>query len=98
MKKEVTFKTKQSLTLENSFSVIDRQDDVELEVTIGFHNNNTYGWFELFDIESGGEHWYAEGGLWFYKNEVTGYDGVFSLPECILNKLEEMGYNIDQVK
>jgi hypothetical protein len=29
---------------------------------------------------------------------VVGYDGVFALPVCILNKLQEMGYDISEVE
>jgi hypothetical protein len=40
---------------------------------------------------SGGDH-YAEIGLWFEGNELTDYDGVFSLPREIAQMLTDAGY------
>jgi hypothetical protein len=96
MKKQETFKTSQALSLENSFGTI-KQDTVELEVTVGI-NSEDYGWFELYDVETGGDEWYAEGGLQIEDKTVTGYDGVFSLPTTVTNKLKEWGYNVSEVE
>jgi|688.fasta_scaffold842831_2 hypothetical protein len=72
----------------------------ELEVTVGIKNEG-YGWFELYDVETGGERVYAEGGLWFSKEGDTtylrDYDGVFELPDYIMDKLVEMGYSMDWI-
>ena len=95
MKKE-TFQAVQALSLENSFGVLKEDNSVTLEVTVGI-NNPTYGWFELYDIETGGEEWYAEGGLWLEGNVVTEYDGVFALPPAITDKLKEWGYDVSEV-
>lgn len=97
MKRKETFTTTQSLVLENSFGIIDSEDNVVLEVTVGI-NDDEYGWFEMYDVESGGEDWYAEGGLWIEDNIITGYDGVFSLPEPVINKLKEWGYDVSEVE
>jgi hypothetical protein len=97
MKSQVTFNTKANLFSQNSFGILHQQENVELEITIGFNNEN-YGWFELFDIETSGGNWYAEGGLWFDGKTLTDYDGVFSLPFEIVEKLEELGYNADYAK
>lgn len=71
----------------------------EMEVTVGIKNE--YGWFELYDEETGGEYIYAEGGLWFAEHEgemcLTDYDGVFELPDYVMNKLAEWGYNVDWI-
>lgn len=96
MKKE-TFQAVQSLQLENSYSVIKSEADVVLEVTVGI-NSEDYGWFEIYDIESGGEEWYAEGSLQIEDNAVTGYDGVFSLPTVVTDKLKEWGYDVSEVE
>ncbi len=73
---------------------------IELEVTIGIKDED-YGWFELYDVKTGGERVYAEGGLWFHKEDnityLRDYDGVFELPEYIMDKLVEMGYSMDQI-
>ena len=95
-KQEFEFQVKQNLSLGNSFGTIKEQDDVELNVRVGI-NNDSYGWFELYDLESGGEEWYAEGGLWFKDKHLHDYDGVFSLPISVVNKLIELGYNCDYV-
>ena len=70
MKRKETFTTTQSLVLENSFGVIDSEDNVVLEVTVGI-NSDEYGWFEMYDVERGGDDWYAEGGLWIEDKKIT---------------------------
>jgi hypothetical protein len=97
MIKKETFQTVQSLSLENSFGTIKAEDNITLEVTVGINSNN-YGWFELYDIESGGEDWYAEGGLWIKDKVITDYDGVFSLSPVIIEKLKEWGYDTSEVE
>ena len=91
------FKAIESLILENSFTVLKEQKDVELHVTVGI-NSDTYGWFEIYDEETSGDEWYAEGGIWIKDKVITDYDGVFSLPECIVNKLRELGYDVSDVE
>jgi hypothetical protein len=90
---KVTFYTKENLSLENSFGTIKKQMGIELYVTIGIREDEGTGYFELYDTETGGEDWYAEGGLWFDGKELTDYDGVFALPECIIEKLKELGFD-----
>ena len=46
----------------------------------------------MHDEESGGEDFYAEGVLEFDGKRLTGYDGVFELPDEIVNKIVELGY------
>lgn len=91
------FRVKSYVSYENSFGTIAEEDSVLLHVTIGI-NSDTYGWYEIYDVESSGTDWYAEGGLWISEMTVTDYDGMFSLPEFICNKLEELGYNVDDVR
>lgn len=88
---KVEFKAMESLSLENSFVTIKKQKDIELSVSIGVAEG--IGWFELYDTGTGGNDWYAEGQLWFEGKVLTDYDGVFALPICITNKLEELGYD-----
>jgi hypothetical protein len=97
MKIEVEFIATESLSLENSFGTIKEQNDIELQVTIGI-NSVDYGWFEIYDVQSGGEEWYAEGGIWFQGMTIVDYDGVFALPRCIIEKLREMGYDVSEVE
>ena len=97
MIKKETFQATQSVTLETSYGVIKEENDVVLEVTVGI-NSDEYGWFELYDIESGGEEWYGEGGLWIDGKTITMYDGVFSLPTPVIDKLKEWGYDVSEVE
>ena len=108
MNKKETFQVSEVLSLENvaektgivikviPFGTI-KQDIVTLEVTVGI-NSEDYGWFELYDIETGGDEWYAEGNLGFDGNQVIYYDGVFSLPSAVTNKLKEWGYDVSEVE
>ena len=96
-KQEHTFTATESLSMENSFTVLKEQEDIKLHVTVGI-NDDTYGWFELYDEETQGEEWHAEGGVWFDGKAVTGYDGVFALPACVIDKLKELGYDTKEVE
>ena len=97
MKKEFKFIAVQSLQLANSYGTLKEEDNIQLNVSVGI-NSEDYGWFEFYDVESGGEEWYAEGGLWFENKELVSYDGVFCLPMFILDKLEENGYNVESMR
>jgi hypothetical protein len=96
MKQEKFFAI-QSLSLENSFGTIKVENDVKLEVTVCI-KDGTYGWFEISDVDSGGEEWHAEGGLWFDNKTLTDYDGVFELPVVVTDKLKEWGYITEEVE
>ena len=97
MIKQETFQATQVLSLENSFGTIKTEDNVLLDVTVGIKSDD-YGWFELYDVESGGEEWYAEGSLQIEGKSITGYDGVFSLSTVIIDKLKEWGYDVSEVE
>ena len=86
-----------NMVRQNSFGIIDEESKVQLHITIGI-NSDTRGWFELYDVKSGGNHWYAEGGLWFDGKEVVDYDGVFCLSSYIVEKLKEMGYDTSNIE
>lgn len=86
------------LSLANSFGVIDRQKNVTLEFNIGLHDGGETGWFEFYDTRTGGELWYAEGMLWFERDKLVDYDGVFELPIEIIDKLDEIGYDVEDFR
>lgn len=88
--------TTEHLTLENSFGIIAENAEVRLNCTVGI-KDSTYGWFEVYDEETGGMDWHAEGGLWFADKEVTDYDGVFSLPSGVIELLNENGFKTEEV-
>lgn len=96
MKKNETYGATCILTLENSFGVLKKQD-VKIDVTLAIKDDE-YGFFEFFDTETGGDEWYAEGGIWFEGTKVTDYDGVFSLPPFITKKLQEWGFDTSEVE
>tara|TARA_R110000772_G_scaffold223563_2_gene334120 strand:- start:495 stop:785 length:291 start_codon:yes stop_codon:yes gene_type:complete len=88
------FEATQSLSLGNSFGTIREEDNVKLQVTVGIKSESS-GWFEVYDIETGGDDWYAEGCLDFDGMDLVGYDGCFSLPEVVIDKLKTLGYKDD---
>tara|TARA_B110000503_G_scaffold6425_2_gene8809 strand:+ start:5980 stop:6270 length:291 start_codon:yes stop_codon:yes gene_type:complete len=88
------FEATQSLSLGNSFGTIREEDNVKLQVTVGIKSKHG-GWFEVYDIETGGDDWYAEGCLEFDGMDLVGYDGCFSLPEVVIDKLKTLGYKDD---
>jgi hypothetical protein len=93
-RQQYNFQATQSLSLGNSFGTIKTQKDIILEVTVGIKDEHG-GWFEIYDEESGGEEWYAEGCIDFDGMTVVGYDGCFDLPKVVCDKLEELGYTLD---
>lgn len=90
-----TFKTKENLAMENSFGIIYKDNDVEIEVSVHVNDSDQYGSFELYDIDTGGDRYYAEGGLWFEGTKLVDYDGVFSLTDSVVNQLKEWGYDTE---
>lgn len=96
MEKTVKFKATESLSMGNSYGTVKKENNIKLDVEINIMDAQQ-GCFEIYDIKTGGESWYAEGGLWFDGKDLTDYDGVFALPKCIEDKLTEMGYNLDDL-
>ena len=76
-------------------------EDVVMDTTIAVDPNHTYGgWYETYDLETGGDYFHAEGILEIYWDDngdvrLTGYDGCFDLPEFITDALEAKGVIID---
>jgi len=92
-----TWEEKLDLVLETSYGIIGEEDGVlvSIEVSIGNGKNPDYGYFEVYDVDSGGEEWYASGGLWFKGNEMVDYDGVFDLIQPIKDHLKSLGVTGD---
>lgn len=101
MENTITKITSEALSLENSFGVI-KQETVALRCTVFFHKGGLTAGFEVFDEETGGDEWYAEGGLWFEADtekeqmRLYDYDGVFALPEGVLEILRAEGINTEE--
>jgi hypothetical protein len=96
-KKSEDFQVTAYVTKSTSYGIIDKQDGVELDVTLEMDFDEQYGWFEISDVETGGDDWYASGGIWVKGNKVVDYDGVFSLSDFIIDKLKEWGYDVSDL-
>lgn len=75
----------------------DRATNVVMDTTICIDPDHGYGgWYETYDVETGGGRFYAEGVLETRHDEsgnvyLTGFDGCFELPDFILERLVEKG-------
>lgn len=79
---------------ETSFGSTPLADDVEsiIEVVINKDGTGNCEWnIEVLDE-------YESIGLWFEENELADYDGVFSLPNELIEYLEKQGYNMEWAK
>ena len=84
---------------------LDAELNVEMDTSLGIDPNHQYGgWYETYDVETGGDRFYAGGVLETLDtsdgdgNEavaLVGYDGCFELPEYIIEALEKKGVIID---
>jgi hypothetical protein len=97
MSNKITQLVREDLVMENSFGIIRKEKNVEVTYNVTLPRDG-YGSFEIFDNASGGENWYAEGGLWFKDKELTDYDGVFALLPTIIAILEGNGYDCEYAK
>ena len=97
MKYEKTITYKTNVRTETSFSA-SPWENVEMELSVNVNTDDSYGWFELYDVEHGGERYYAEGGLWFDCKTLTDYDGIFELPEKIIEILKEWGFDLTEIQ
>ena len=90
-----TWKTLNPFNLETSYTFERIADEVETEWTIEIDEEGVpYSWdgyIDQFDE-------YFGGGLQVEGKDVTGYDGTFELPEQIIEKLEQLGFNCEEVK
>ena len=103
MKFQIDFKTTlPHVAMTTAYDVDkDRATNVEMDTSIGIDPDHQYGgWYETYDLESGGDRFYAGGILEVYWDDngdvrLTGYDGCFELPEFITDALESKGVIID---
>tara|TARA_R110000772_G_scaffold152807_2_gene263683 strand:- start:381 stop:680 length:300 start_codon:yes stop_codon:yes gene_type:complete len=92
------FKVVDGLIRQTSYGVVDKEKDVVINVSVGYRAEDDYGWFELYDEKSGGDKWYAEGGLWFNGLELVDYDGVFELSSFIADFLHKKGFDVEDMR
>ena len=84
---------------------LDAAKNVEMDTTIAIDPEHRYGgWYETYDLETGGDRFYAGGVLETLDTSdgdgntgvaLVGYDGCFELPEYIIEALEKKGVIID---
>ena len=77
-----------------------KAENVKMDTEVCVDPEHSYGgWYETYDLETGGDRFHAEGVLEVEfdgdKPTLIGYDGCFELPDYILNALEEKGVIID---
>ena len=76
---------------ENSFGA-SKPETKTMKITAWACADRQRGGFEIYDIESGGEDYYGEGGMWFDDNGyLTDYDGCGSLDNRIIEWLDGLG-------
>ena len=95
---EKSFKKVRYVGWETSMSPIVEREKKTMQYSVGWDKDNENGWYEMYDEDSGGEDYYAEGVLEFTGITLDGYDGVFSLDEEVINCLENWGADVKQMK
>ena len=61
----------------------------KMKLTCWVNLEKQRGGLEWYDIETGGNRFYAEGGLWFDDNKLSDFDGVADLPPRLYQWLYE---------
>ena len=79
---------------------IDKAENVKMDTEVCVDpEHRDGGWYETYDLDTGGDRFYAEGVLEVNfdgdKPTLVGYDGCYELPDYIINALEEKGVIID---
>jgi len=59
--------------------------------TVEIDSKAAYGYFEHHELGDD-----CGGGLWFTKNELTDYDGVFELPASVTCGIRELGFIVPE--
>ena len=95
-KMKETFTVTRHLSLSNSFGAIDKAKDVELKVTVFYNRSKERGWFEFIGGEDGD--WYGSGNLVFTDGILTDYDGVYALPDFVLDWLQVQGVDVADMR
>jgi hypothetical protein len=93
---EKNFKKTMYVGYETSMSPHIEREEKVMEYNVGWKKDEQRGYFEMYDEESGGEDYYAEGSLLFSGNELTDYDGVFELDENVIQCLKDWGADVDE--
>jgi len=95
---ERDFKKVRYVGWERSMSPTIEREKKTMQYSVGWNEEEERGWFEMYDEESGGDDYYAEGCLELTGKVLDGYDGVFSLDEEVINCLEDWGADVKQMR
>ena len=71
-----------------------KQKTTHLGLEIEFEVNTQDGWFEAWDVKSSGFNYYIAGELEIVDGILWGYDGVFELPQYIIDAAVNQGLTI----
>jgi len=97
-----TFQVFTYVRKENSFGWVDEPNHINMEVNIFGDENGVPHAYEMYEADSDDDYYYASGVLEVdfidKKGYLTGYDGIFSLPEFIIDAVEEMGYDVEELR
>ena len=80
---------------------VDSAKNVKMDTEVCIDPDHGYGgWYETYDLDTGGDRFYAEGVLETEHDDdgsvrLVGYDGCFELPDYIIKALEDKGVIID---
>ena len=93
------------VSMQTAYGDLYNAENVEMDTTIEIDPEHHYGgWYETFDVATGGHRFYASGVLETLDTSdgegnkgvaLVGYDGCFDLPDYIIKALEEKGVIID---
>ncbi len=81
---------------ETSYGAVSKPKKVKMLVEV--HVESDWGWFEIADEDTWGEQFYAEGELEIADGVLYGYDGIFELPDYIIDILKELNINTEQIE
>ena len=80
--------------MEKIQSIIENEKE---KMLVKVHVESDWGWFETADEDTRGEQFYAEGELEISDGVLYGYDGIFALPDYIIDILKELNINTDEI-
>ena len=93
-----TWKEVRYVGWERSMSPTIEREKRTMEYHVAWNKKTNHGWFEIYDLESGGEDYYGEGSLSFSGNVLYDYDGVFSLDSEVIKCLKEWGADTSEIE
>jgi len=95
--RSATIRVKRHPRMESSHGVTDSERNVIIDIKVSLLEPD-YGCFELWDLETGGVRWYAEGGLWFDEDGLVDYDGVACIDDAVLEIVRSWGFSTKEVE